>query len=147
MEVGTGPDTQQEHTVADRIDQRLAQPVGLRAHARFADGVSDAETLQRRGGIGQNGVDANAQVVGIFLRAAAQIDRDHAEFGALGRDGADQPDVAAIDCHGLAAGCKARQQACEELGVVIRGGTVYDGSGAAPTTADIAVKGDRREKA
>src|SRR5215475_13526017 len=27
--------------------------------------------------------------------------------------------------------------------VVIRGGTIYDGSGEAPTTADIAVKGDR----
>jgi N-acyl-D-amino-acid deacylase len=38
---------------------------------------------------------------------------------------------------------QAPQSSTHQYDVVIRGGTVYDGSGSAPVTADIAVKGDR----
>jgi N-acyl-D-amino-acid deacylase len=42
----------------------------------------------------------------------------------------------------LAAGADA-QQAAPTYDVVIRGGTIYDGSGAAPYTGDVAIEGDR----
>ena len=39
----------------------------------------------------------------------------------------------------LAAGCSQQP----EFDIVIRGGTVYDGSGAAPSVRDVGLKGDR----
>ena len=48
--------------------KRFAQLVGLRAHARLADGMRDAEAFERGGGVGQHRVDADAQFVEAFLR-------------------------------------------------------------------------------
>src|SRR5690348_5886680 len=42
----------------------------------------------------------------------------------------------------VAAGADA-QQATPTYDVVIRGGTIYDGSGGAPYTGDVAIEGDR----
>src|ERR1017187_8768624 len=89
--------------VADRADQGLAQLVGLRAHTRLADGVRDAQPFQRRGGVGQHRIDPDAQLVRAFLGFAAEIDRDDAELGTLGRHRADQPDIAAFGGHRHAA--------------------------------------------
>ena len=85
--------------------KRLAQLVGLRAHARFADGVRDAEPLERGGGVGQHRIDADAQFVGALLRFAAKIDGDDAEFGSLRRHRAHEPDLAALGRHHC-AGCR-----------------------------------------
>ena len=49
--------------VADRSDQCLAQLIRLRAHAGFADGVGDAEPLERSGCVSQHCVDSDAQFV------------------------------------------------------------------------------------
>ena len=78
----------------------LANEKKLRA---LVHDVRDAQPFQRRGGVGQDRVNANAHLVRAFLRCAAEIDRDDAEFGALGRHGADQPDVAAVGGHRHAA--------------------------------------------
>ena len=58
--------------------------------------MGDAKPLERRGRIGQNRVDADAQLVGAFLRFAAEIDGDDAEFETLGRHRTHEPDFAAI---------------------------------------------------
>ena len=65
--------------------------------------MGDAQPFERGGGVGQHGIDADAQFVGAFLRFAAEIDRDNAELGALGRDRAHQPDFAVVGGH-LGAG-------------------------------------------
>ncbi len=49
--------------------------------------------------------------------------------------------LAALSADGATA--QTPQSSTYQYDVVIRGGTVYDGSGTAPITADIAVKGDR----
>ena len=49
--------------------------------------------------------------------------------------------LAAVVCLGaLAAGCADDRTGYD---VVIRGGTVYDGSGAPPVVADVGIRGDR----
>ena len=45
----------------------------------------------------------------------------------------------------VAIGC-TQAPAPENYDVVIRGGSVYDGSGGAPVQADVAINGDRIEK-
>ncbi|WP_439487083.1 N-acyl-D-amino-acid deacylase family protein [Blastomonas fulva] len=41
------------------------------------------------------------------------------------------------------AGCASTQGSPARYDVVIRGGTIYDGTGSAPTTGDVAINGDR----
>ena len=87
--------------VADGADQRLAQLFGLCPHPRLGDGARDAEPLERGGGIGEHRVDAAAQHFAVLDRSVPEIDGDDAEFAVLRRHGPDQPDFAAIRCHGI----------------------------------------------
>lgn len=43
----------------------------------------------------------------------------------------------------LGAGCKSGPGSAETYDVILRNGTVYDGSGSAPVKADVAIRGDR----
>src|SRR5215471_10025465 len=69
--------------VTDGSDECLAQLIGLRAHARFADRMSDAEPLERCGCVRQDRIDTHAQFVGPFLRFTSEINGDDSEFAIL----------------------------------------------------------------
>ncbi len=43
----------------------------------------------------------------------------------------------------ILGGCKAPEPAAPDYDLVVRGGTVYDGTGAKPQVGDVAIKGDR----
>src|SRR4029077_3976343 len=58
--------------------------------------MGDTKAFERRGRSGQNRIDADAQLVRTFLRFAAEIDRDHAEFRTLRRAGTNEPDFTAV---------------------------------------------------
>ena len=85
--------------MADRADQRLAQLVGLRAHARLADGMGDAEPFERGGGVGQHRVDADAQFVERSFDSRPRLIAMTPNSGALRRHRAHQPDLAALGRH------------------------------------------------
>ena len=89
----------------DRPDQGVAESLGLCAHAGIGDGAREAELLDRRGGIVQDGFDAGAHLAFGFRRAPAEIDGDHAEVRRLGRDRAYEPEIAEIvfDCRSIGA--------------------------------------------
>lgn len=69
--------------VRNRPDQRLPELVRLRSHARLPDGAGDAETLKRRGCVGQQMVEAPVMLIDVAGRVVADVDRDHAELRRL----------------------------------------------------------------
>src|SRR6516164_1757783 len=85
--------------MTDRSDECLSQLIGLRAHARFADRMSDAEPLERCRCVREDRIDPHAQFVGPFFRLTSEIDGNDSEFAILRRYRAHQPDFAAGGLH------------------------------------------------